>query len=51
LTDDEQSQPGPKQQLWGWPPTPKMQIMIIAGICVLINIILIGVWVLVLYLR
>jgi len=28
-----------------------MQILIIAGICILINVVLIGVWLLVLYVR
>lgn len=51
LSDENAADNQPRQPFWGWPPTPKMQIMIITGVCVLINVVLIGVWLLALYLR
>jgi hypothetical protein len=51
LSDENTTENQSRQLFWGWPPTPKMQIMIIAGVCVLINVVLIGVWLLALYLR
>lgn len=51
VTHQDSNQTGPSNSFWGWPPTPKMQIMFIVGVCVLINIVLLGIWVLALYLR
>ncbi len=51
LIDENTPEIEPPPLFWGWPPTPKMQILIIAGICILINVVLIGVWLLVLYVR
>ncbi|MBA2289648.1 MAG: hypothetical protein H0V98_04630 [Chloroflexia bacterium] len=51
MIDENTPEIEPPPLFWGWPPTPKMQILIIAGICILINVVLIGVWLLVLYVR
>lgn len=36
--------PPPPIPLWGWPPSPKLQIVLFAVACGLINLILLGVW-------
>jgi hypothetical protein len=51
LSDENTPEIQPSPPFWGWPPTPKMQILIIAGVSILINVVLIGVWLLVLYVR
>lgn len=51
LTGEEPDQTRPKLPLWGWPPTPRMQIYMIVGVCVLINLVLLGIWVLVVLTR
>jgi len=51
LTEENPDENRESQRILGWPPPPKMQILLILGVCVMINIVLIGVWLLVIYLR
>lgn len=41
----------PRRDWLDWPPTPRVQIVLVAAVCGLINIMLIAIWALVMYTR
>lgn len=51
MTEEEHKDPKRPGDWIDWPPSPRMQIVLIAGACALINLILILVWAIALYTR
>lgn len=51
MTEEDRDQPERRREWLDWPPTPKMQIVLIVLVLGLINLILVGVWAIVLLTR
>ena len=51
LTEEDRDQSEGRSEWLSWPPTPKMQIVLMVLVLGLINLILVGVWAIVLFTR